>query len=343
MKQRQHWYSLLLTGSLIVAAAVALPPEGNGFFERVAAFVGGEMADAEGPVFETEGSLPGEEGAQSATPSEDVRFEGPGQQPAGNGEGAKRDGGAGNGGEDPETPLAAVAENGALTPLSQGLDASAQGGTEDGAPAPAAPEQEAKDQTSPESGGEGSWQADFSTALFIGDSRTVGLSEYGGLDGATVFANKGMSVFNVLSAEVEVDGRKTGLEALLAERQFATIYLMLGINELGYSDPSIVKQYSKVVDLIQSAQPDAYVILGANLHVTKQKSDQNPAYGNDRINAVNRQVYEIAVDKGCGYIDVNSLFDDETGSLGAGYSSDGVHILGKYYRTWAEWIREQKA
>lgn len=56
MKQRQHWYSLLLTGSLIVAAAVALPPEGNGFFERVAAFVGGETADAEGPVFETEGS-----------------------------------------------------------------------------------------------------------------------------------------------------------------------------------------------------------------------------------------------------------------------------------------------
>lgn len=39
------------------------------------------------------------------------------------------------------------------------------------------------------------------------------------------------------------------------------------------------------------------------------------------------------------YIDVNSLFDDENGNLSMAYSTDGAHILGKYYSVWVEWIR----
>lgn len=37
---------------------------------------------------------------------------------------------------------------------------------------------------------------DFTNVLFIGDSRTAGLSEYGDLGQAEVFADSGMSVFN---------------------------------------------------------------------------------------------------------------------------------------------------
>lgn len=37
----------------------------------------------------------------------------------------------------------------------------------------------------------------FNDALFIGDSRTMGLKEYGQMEGAEFFANTGMSVYNV--------------------------------------------------------------------------------------------------------------------------------------------------
>ena len=40
------------------------------------------------------------------------------------------------------------------------------------------------------------------------------------------------------------------------------------------------------------------------------------------------------------YLDVNQVFDDENGNLAAGYSSDGAHVLGKYYSVWVDWIRE---
>lgn len=51
----------------------------------------------------------------------------------------------------------------------------------------------------------------------------------------------------------------------------------------------------------------------------------------------------MAVEKGCGYIDVNSLFDDGQGNLDSKYSVDNAHIMGKYYTVWAEWLRTQNA
>ena len=39
----------------------------------------------------------------------------------------------------------------------------------------------------------------FSDAVFIGDSRTVGLHDYGGLDDSTFYATVGMNVYNLLT------------------------------------------------------------------------------------------------------------------------------------------------
>ena len=39
----------------------------------------------------------------------------------------------------------------------------------------------------------------FDDALFIGDSRTVGLKEYGTLNNATFFANTGLSIYDATS------------------------------------------------------------------------------------------------------------------------------------------------
>lgn len=183
---------------------------------------------------------------------------------------------------------------------------------------------------------------DLSTSLFIGDSRTEGLKEYGGLSEAEFFANSGMSSFNLLSANLTLkDGSKKTLEELLSQRSYERIYLMLGINELGYPPSSVTKKYASIVDRIRQLQPQARIILEANLHVTKKKSDSDPVYGNGKIDALNQAIYQMAVEKGCGYIDVNSLFDDGQGNLDSKYSVDNAHIMGKYYTVWAEWLRTQ--
>ncbi|MDO4294675.1 MAG: GDSL-type esterase/lipase family protein [bacterium] len=179
----------------------------------------------------------------------------------------------------------------------------------------------------------------FDDALFIGDSRTVGLSEYGDLGAADVFADTGMSVFKIFETQISVKSEgKLTLEELLSQKSYAKIYIMLGINEMGYPYESTVAKYQKLVDRVRELQPSALLFLQANLHVTKEKSEANPMYSNEKINQLNQAIQEMTDGSTSFYLDVNELFDDDTGSLAPEYTVDNAHVLGKYYAEWARWI-----
>lgn len=180
----------------------------------------------------------------------------------------------------------------------------------------------------------------FSDVLFIGDSRTVGLSEYGGTD-AVFFADVGMSVFNLFQRKVYIPyvGKVT-LEDLLDRYEYSKIYIMLGINELGYNYNSIISKYTNIVETIKSMQGNACLILEGNLHVTAERSAGDEVYNNSNIDRLNLGIKRIAEQTSTGYIDVNELFDDSQGCLDKKYTSDNTHLLGRYYRDWAKWIVE---
>lgn len=179
----------------------------------------------------------------------------------------------------------------------------------------------------------------FDDALFIGDSRTVGLSEYGNLGNAEVVADSGMSVYKIFKRRFTLStGEEGTLEELLSQKQFGKIYLMLGINELGYSFDATVSRYREMVEKIQELQPDALIFLEANLHIAKKKSDASPVYNNANINRFNEAVAELADGRIRFYLDVNELFDDEEGNLADDYTADDVHVLGIYYSDWVDWI-----
>ena len=182
----------------------------------------------------------------------------------------------------------------------------------------------------------------FDDALFIGDSRTVGLSEYAPFKGATYFANVGMSAHNAMTTKVSVPSvGKLTLKELLKRKSYGKIYIMLGINELGYKFDSIISKYSNVLETVRELQPDAIVYIEANLHVTKVKSDSDSMINNAAIDKLNESLSQLADGKTVFYIDVNQVFDDGSGNLDSSYTSDNAHILGKYYAQWGEWITTQ--
>ena len=181
-------------------------------------------------------------------------------------------------------------------------------------------------------------------ALFIGDSRTVGLYEYSGMTEATFFVHVGMSVYNIDKEEIVVSGiGKITFEELINGRKYGKIYLMLGINELGYNLDRTMERYAQLVQRIRNAQPDAVIFVQANLHVTKDRSDTDSVYNNKVINRFNEGVSRIADNEKIFYLDANVLFDDGNGNLSKDKSYDSAHILGKYYVQWADWIKEQTA
>lgn len=180
---------------------------------------------------------------------------------------------------------------------------------------------------------------DLKKTLFIGDSRTVGLCEYGGIGDADFFCSTGMSVYDVEKETVTVPGvGKIKLDSLLQQKTYSYIYIMLGINELGYDRNKTVKRYHDIVERIKKQQPQAIVIVEANLHVSGSRSSKDGVFNNSNINKFNEEISKLADNKTIFYIDINPVFDDENGNLNEQMTSDNTHPYAKYYGTWAKWI-----
>lgn len=184
----------------------------------------------------------------------------------------------------------------------------------------------------------------FDDALFIGDSRTVGMAEYGGLANTTVYASTGLTVYKLFTAEiVPVDGgrQKITIEEALQERQFAKIYLMIGINEMGTGTvETFMEKYTEAVAKLQELQPDAVIYLQAIMRVSTERSAKGDYINNEGINLRNEEIAKLADNEKIFYLDVNQVICDEEGGLEKSYTFDGVHLMAKYVAIWKQFLME---
>lgn len=181
----------------------------------------------------------------------------------------------------------------------------------------------------------------FKQTLFIGDSRTTGLRDYSGIEGADFFASVGMNIFNLPKETVSSGDGETTLEELLKTKKYKRVYIMLGVNELGYKMEAVFDKYSELVENVLSLQHEATVYIQANLHVVKARSDSSDIYNNEKINKFNGMISGLANGDRIRYVDANELFDDSDGSLSKDYAIDDYHLLGKYYKVWGDWLRDK--
>lgn len=182
----------------------------------------------------------------------------------------------------------------------------------------------------------------FSDALFIGDSRTVGLSEYcEPLDErATFYSKVSLTIFDVMNKEfIKTDDGKMNVETALSENQFGKIYIMLGLNEAGTGDAGYFREhYKEVIDRICELQPDAIIYIQSIMHVTGKKSESDRFINNENINGRNEAIAELADQKRIFYLDMNEAVDDENGDLDSSLSFDGVHLKASSYQRWYEFL-----
>ena len=181
----------------------------------------------------------------------------------------------------------------------------------------------------------------FNDALFIGDSRTVGIAEYSGMTNAVFFADTGMNIYKVAEKRIPVKGvGEVTLGELLSSRKFTKVYIMLGVNEIGYNMNNTLNKYSETLTYIRSFLPDCIIYIQANLHVTSAYSAKNKYINNPNLNQFNTMISGLADNVKTFYLDVNGIFDDESGGLNASTTFDGVHLLASYYPQWAKWFSE---
>ena len=184
----------------------------------------------------------------------------------------------------------------------------------------------------------------FDDAVFLGDSRTDGLRLYGGVPGADFIQHTGITVFDVDTKDrIRIDGQTYTMMEALGLKQYGKVYVMLGINELGYfNDNAFATAYADMVDEIRAIQPDAVVYLQNLVSVNPDKCAANnqPYYvTNEQIAVYNDIIAEVAAEKHAVLVDVNAALVDETGILPAEGSTDGVHFTKDYYIKWYDYLK----
>lgn len=182
----------------------------------------------------------------------------------------------------------------------------------------------------------------FDDAVFIGDSRIVGLHDYSGWNHTTYYASIGLTVYDVFTKPiVEENGTKITVEEALKEHSFKKIFVMIGINEMGTGTvDTFMEKYEEMVARLQELQPDAMIFLHGIMKVKQEKSESDPIFNNPNIQERNDRIAQLADNKTIFYLDVNEVVTDVNGNLNADYTYDDVHLLGKWYCLWTDFLKE---
>ena len=183
----------------------------------------------------------------------------------------------------------------------------------------------------------------FEDALFIGDSRTSGLAEYGSMmDHTSFMSRESASIYALFSSKMDFrepgsDVRETDLYDVLSARQYGKIYLSVGVNELGIGNTyGYYELYRRALIKIRVMQPEAIIYIQGSMHVSEAVAKKDKVTNNTIIVQRNKAIATLANGYNIFYIDMNTAVCDKNGNLIADYSGDGVHLKASKYELWHE-------
>ena len=185
----------------------------------------------------------------------------------------------------------------------------------------------------------------FDDALFIGNSLIVGLQRTVPLN-ARYFASIGLNVSQVFTKELipMKSGKVMTISDAMETISFSKVYLMFGINELGWgSIASFINYYGQIIDRIREINPDAIIYVQSILPINEEKwaksRDFQSCINNVAVATFNQKIVEMCDDKGAAFVNVGEVLTDETGNLFSDATSDGIHIGGIFSTRWVEYLK----
>lgn len=182
----------------------------------------------------------------------------------------------------------------------------------------------------------------FDSAIFLGDSRTEGLFLYSGLKTGRAYTAVGATVESVFSKknyETE-SGEKVPLLDAMAGQECDKVYIMLGVNELGWTKTETFhNQYSKLIDRVREDHPEAKIALQSIPPVSAKQDAKKSYVNNARILVYNEVIRTLAVEKECYFLDVAACLTGEGGVLPVAQTTDGIHFNTTGCKAWLNYLR----
>lgn len=187
----------------------------------------------------------------------------------------------------------------------------------------------------------------FSDAAFLGDSLTVGFSDYQiNLGGALICGYTGVgpdAIVNRAAVKSPTRGQEVALD-VLAAAQPKKLYILLGTNTLttlGASD-RFLAYYGQMLDMLREALgADCTIYVESIPPVRPEAAAKKPGLASDVLRGVNEQLAQLAASKGCVYLDLWEALADGEGNLKEMLAApDGIHLsAGNGYGAWVTYLR----
>ena len=182
----------------------------------------------------------------------------------------------------------------------------------------------------------------FDDALFIGDSRTEVFVLYSSLSNIHAYCSKGLSISRIYEDAIvrQEDGRMITVMEALQNEKYAKIYIMFGVNELGWPyDNLFEEQYSKMLQDIRKLQPQAIIYVENIIPISASRSATDTIYNNENVSRFNAMIEKVCAEQNVIYLDVGSALANESGALPENASPDGIHCNKEYCDKWMEYLR----
>lgn len=178
---------------------------------------------------------------------------------------------------------------------------------------------------------EGAKEGYLNRCVFLGDSRTVAMVNYGFFNDDSALAQIGISHPAFASNKfMNNAGKEYTMKSYLESHQAQVIYILLGVNGINDSSEDHYKNtFISLIDRVAELAPNSNIVL-----VSIGPVDDNGRYKdyvqNALIEKYNDFLLEIAKEKHIFYLDIAEVLKGSDGQVKSEYNGgDGLHYSGK--------------
>lgn len=190
----------------------------------------------------------------------------------------------------------------------------------------------------------------FNTATFLGDSITEGMAIYDtGYTNAQVRGYRSSGPQIIVNNSVVHDYARNvdeaALDAVVAS-QPDFLYVLFGTNALTSQggEDSFIAYYDKMIEVLQQNLPGVAIYIQAIPGVQETVVQSKPGLDNMRIQGVNNRLANIALVRGCYFVNIQEALTYPDGSQIDDYqTNDGIHMNPSGYAAWAEYLATHTA
>lgn len=182
----------------------------------------------------------------------------------------------------------------------------------------------------------------YEHALFIGESRIEGLYTSGLFDLSDFLYDSAGSIGGIEDEYFTLnDEGSYYIEDVLAQTTYDKVFLMFGMNELGWSNNDYyIEQYQLLIDMIKESNPEVTIYVQSVVYVTEGYEEDVEWISNTKVDDFNTALKSICDGSTVVFLDINPALTTDGYLLGDN-STNGFQFTEEHMAVWKQALKDE--